>query len=55
MGAPDRLLNDVEAVRSQGYEVTIVEDGTRFYVVFSNFSLPSGYVPETTNVMFIAD
>lgn len=55
MPSPERLVVDAEGVKQQGYEIAIVEDGTRFYVVLANFSLPQGYVPEKTDLMVIAD
>jgi hypothetical protein len=55
MPAPQQLLADVEIVRSHGYDVRLVEDGTRSYVVLENCSLPPPYVPQVTNLMLIAD
>jgi len=55
MSAPERLLTDAEVLRLQGHDVGIVEEGTRFHVVISNFLLPSLYEPQKTDLMFIAD
>jgi hypothetical protein len=55
MPAPERLLADAAIVREQGHDVSIVENGTRFYVVLSNYQLADLYVPEATDLMVIAD
>ena len=55
MPPPARLVADVEHVRALGHAVDVVEDGTRFYVVFSDFALPPCYVPNRTDLMFVAD
>jgi hypothetical protein len=53
--APERLIADVNVVQMQGYAVEVVEDGTRYYVVFNDFTLPDCYVPNQTTLMFMAD
>src|SRR5487761_1283752 len=55
MVAPARLVADVETARQLGHDATIVESGTRFYVVISGFQLPDPYVPNVTNLMVIGD
>jgi hypothetical protein len=55
MAAPQRLLSDVEIVREQHPNVTVVEDGTRFYVVLIDYLLPPQYQPGKTDLMVMAD
>jgi len=55
MAVSDRLLSDIDLVRSQGHNVEVIEDGTRFYVVLSNFVLPNYYNPSVTDLMVMAD
>jgi hypothetical protein len=50
-----RLAADVEELRGYGHNVSVVEDGTRFYVVIKDFQLPESYVPSVTDLMLIAD
>jgi Prokaryotic E2 family E len=55
MPVPQRLALDVDAVRAQGRDVQITEDGTRFFVILNNFVLPDHYNPPITNLMVMAD
>ncbi len=55
MSAPQRLCVDVNILCSQGYEVDVVEEGVRFYVIVYAVQLPEGYQPDVTNVMMMAD
>lgn len=55
MAVPVRLIEDVEAVRRQGHLASIEEDGNRFYVILSDFTLPDCYLPNRTNLLMIAD
>ena len=53
---PPRLAEDIDALRQQGQEIDVLEDGTRFYVILRGFRLLDGrYVPPVTNLMVIAD
>lgn len=53
---PPQLERDIEALRAEGQGIDVIEDGTRFYVVFKGFRLPSNrYVPQLTDLMVIAD
>ena len=55
MPVSDRLAVDVAVVQQQGHTVEVVEDGTRYHVVFNDFDLPDCYVPNRTTLMFVAD
>ena len=55
MPLPERLEKDVEDLRSAGHVVEVVEDGTRYYVIISDFELPAGYDTQTADLMIIAD
>jgi hypothetical protein len=47
---------DIESLRADGYTIEVVEDGTRFYVVFKNFTLADGrYSPPVVELMVMAD
>ena len=53
---PPQLDSDIDALRIEGQKVDVVEDGTRFYVIFKCFRLPDGrYVPPVTDLLVIAD
>lgn len=55
MAAHDRLTADIAAVQTEDLVVQVVEDGTRFYILFKDFALPDCYVPDRTTMMFVAD
>jgi hypothetical protein len=53
---PPQLVTDVDALREEGQDVEVVEDGTRFYVILKGFRLPDNvYAPTLTDLMVIAD
>lgn len=56
MPMPPRLDEDVSQLRHDGYEIEVVEDGTRFYLILKAFVVPNpSYTPETTDLMLMAD
>jgi hypothetical protein len=48
------LFAAIEALRSEGYTIELVEDGTRYYVIFTDFDLGE-YVPARADLMVMAD
>jgi hypothetical protein len=55
MALPAQLNLDLEPLRN-GYTVKVLEDGTRFYLVFEAFALPPGlFRSDVTDLMMIAD
>jgi hypothetical protein len=56
MVLPIQLGADLEPLRAAGHTVTVIEDGTRFYLVLQAFELPPGlYQPDVTDLMMMAD
>lgn len=55
MAAPDRLESDIALLRRDGHDIAVVEEQTRYHVLFNNFGLPDQYIPNVTTLMFIAD
>ena len=55
MSPPQRLLDDVEELRANGYLVDLVSDAVRHYVILRRFELPTGYRPAYTDVMIMVD
>src|SRR6266478_9808558 len=53
---PEALAEEVAALRALGYQVDVVEEAPRFFVIVSDFKLPvERYTPSTTNLLVIAD
>ena len=56
MALPASLLSDIEQLRTEGRTVQVVEDGARFYVVFTGYCLRADlYVPSVTDLMVMTD
>ncbi len=56
MALPPQLDSDIESLRGDGHTIEVIEDGTRYYIVFKNFKLPDGrYSPEVADLMVMAD
>jgi hypothetical protein len=53
---PSQLADEVEVFRSKDQMIEVIEDGSRFLVVFKEFELPAGrYSPAVTDLMVMAD
>src|SRR5260370_30145303 len=53
---PPQLAEDIESLRADGYEISVIEDGSRYLVILGGFLVPDGrFVPNMTDVMVIAD
>jgi hypothetical protein len=54
---PPQLEGDINSLKERGYEIQVVEDGTRFYVILKAFRFPDGgkYTPPVTDLMLMAD
>lgn len=51
-----QLATDVEGLRADGFTIDVVEDGSRYYVVFKAIAVPSeAYTPGVLDVMVMAD
>lgn len=48
---PPELDADIQRLREQGYDVGIVEEGQRIYLVFRGFALGTAYTPPTSDLM----
>ena len=56
MPLPSQLEADLAALRAEGLDIEVTEDGTRYYLVFRNFRLPDGrYAQASTDLMLMAD
>lgn len=56
MAVPPRLASDVEALRADGCQIDIIEEGQRCYVILHDFKLPdSKYSPVVVDIMVMAD
>jgi hypothetical protein len=53
---PLQLAAEIEVFRGEDQAIEVIEDGTRFLVVFKAFQLPDGrYSPAATDLMVMAD
>jgi E2/UBC family protein E len=52
---PERLVRDIDVLRSVGHRVDVIEDGPRCYVIVRDVNLPGSYEPRATDVMMMAD
>ena len=56
MAIPAQLQVDLAELRVAGYTIEVVEDGTRYYVIFRDFRLPdSKFLASTTDLMLMTD
>ena len=53
---PPQLAAEIEVFRNEDQAIEVIQDGTRFLVVFKSFRLPNGcYSPMATDLMVMAD
>jgi hypothetical protein len=53
---PPQLAAEIEVFRNDDQAIDVIEDGSRFLVVFKGFELPDGrYSPAVTDLMVMAD
>jgi hypothetical protein len=55
MAVPARLAADVEEVRRLGYQVEVIEQYPRYFLVFRGLQLSHTYDPAITDLMMMAD
>lgn len=55
MPAPARLVDDVAHIRECGFDAAIIEEHPRFFILVADLQLPSFYVPDSTDLMIMAD
>ena len=49
---PDELVQDLQVLKEQGHEYTIVEENTKIYIIFKDYPLPLGlYNMEKTDLL----
>lgn len=56
MALPPRLANDIDELRQDGYDIEVIEEGTRVFIILKGFDMPNGaYTPGATDLMLMAD
>jgi hypothetical protein len=48
---PTQLLQEIEALRLQGHNISITEDGSWVSIVFHEYPVPSGFTKQKTNLL----
>ncbi len=43
--------SDIEFLEQKGYEYQLIQSGTGWYLIISNFAIPETYLPRTANLL----